>query len=327
MGPDIPPAVQIEVSPVEVAPSLSAAMVDACTSAIEGRCARFDESAAAVEGAPRARVQWLDDQWLHVRIAVTALSEGTETRKLTFEPEDAELERHRAVGLIVAAMVEMPKVVVDEPEPAPLDAPRKGPAEDEPPKATPPAEPEAQPATPAASPEPKRSSGRPSVWVDGRLLTGPVSDEGRWQLGGELRGAYGPPAAPWLVVAAARYGASPATGESVTLQLGSAGLGAGLRLDVARDWTAQGHVSLVGEVVAASATDGASGEEDGDSRLLFGSRGGIDLAWQVSNPLGLVVGLDGSWVQRGTSIRVRGDIVDRVGPVRVVIGLGARWVP
>lgn len=280
----VPALIVIELAPPEAPPALAAALVDACNHGPEAgiECALATDDNGTV--SPRlAVVTWRSAEHLavDVQVGVQSAAGGVwSTRHLDFAESDAELERWRAVGLVIATLARQGETAAAAPPPA---APPKPP---EPPA----------PAAPATSPP---SAARPRWMLD---LAGALShgQRGLDVPGASLRLSRRVLRAGVYLGAAARYDTLSAA-EQVRLHWGSLGLGLGLSLPlgdprVTLDARLEPSVELVWAKLGSS---GASA-----SGVVWGARGGAGLGWWLSSSVAAVLSLEATQLNRATEARI-----------------------
>ncbi len=254
----------------------------------------------------------------HVRIADVAIELGVSeaaiavrgpggeaVRRIRFTPGDEAIERLRSTGLIAGTLAEG----LRRAPPPPAEMPRK---------------PEApKPAAPVRAPPVTASP--PTFWLDLGAVAGPALDDGSWKGGPSLRASYAIAGLPISGLLSLRHAyRQPDEAElSVHWFSGSVGLGGQLLLLDERLWL-HARVELVGELIAAFASDPFTGREDEASRWLGGGRAGLDVAWMPHRNVGPYVGFDLTWLQSGTRVSIRDDATGRAPPYELAPSLGLR---
>src|SRR6185503_4133777 len=204
--------VVIDMGIAEPAEVLVASMVEACAKAVgDGECHLVCD---APQGPYRAIAILTWDGADKVRIEVGLRREdGTEwrNRALSFQPEDAELERFRSVGFVVGTLA----TEEQEPAPPPVVVP------------PPPVVPAPKVVAPTPSPEPQSEPSAPPASSLGLVATmGGALDEGAPRYGGSLRGRLG--FSSWLgVTASAGASVRPRDHRELELRFLEAGVGLG----------------------------------------------------------------------------------------------------
>jgi hypothetical protein len=266
-------------------------MVEACTRAIaHGRCALVSETLETEqqESPAVAIVAWDDPRGRTARIEVglrRTARDSWRTRTIEFAPQDAQEERWRSIGLVIATLTGEATSNSDVAPPPPRleEAPRPRPA-----------------ALPAI---PRRSM---QAWADLGVVLAPGLDNGAAQRGVDLRAGWAPTAQPLFISVGARFTGSPrdvSTGVSVAWTTLAAGVGVVTRAasdELRFDARLEGIAERIGASVVAS--DGTS---DSQSRWVGGARLGLDAAWMPSRFLGAVASLEGAYVAGATSVQVR----------------------
>jgi hypothetical protein len=300
--------VVIDMGMAEPAEVLVASMVEACTKAVgDGDCHLVRD---APQGPYRAIAILTWEGLDKVRIEVgLRRDDGTEwrTRALSFQPEDAEVERFRSVGFVVGTLAteESPP-----PPPPPVEAP---------PPVAPPPKPEPPP-RPLPKPEPTPPV-RPvsSIGLVGTI--GGALDEGAPRYGGALRGRFG--VSSWIGVTTSVGGSlRPRDQNELMLRFLDAGVGLGFVLSRPRPIGWELDVQAVVESFYAQA--GAGGEADSANRILPAARAELDLVWRVAPPVEILVGGNLFARPASTTVMVGGESVGTTGILEVGIVAGAR---
>lgn len=265
----------ISVAPPAPAPMLERALSESCSSAARPvRCEILEPSSRLV---PTATVRW--DSASRARVEVTgagaAAGETSETRDVEFRPEDTDVARWQAVGLVVASLVDSSGVLPD-PEVEPPRASQRAPASFE----------------------------RAIVWIDGGAALGRGLDPGALRLGGWLGGGYRLPGVPLFVGIGASFGAGAgsAVGLTGTWTGFTAQVGAVLEARPV-DLVVRPRAGVVAERLVGEAS-GGPGREASGSRWLDGATLGAELVWPAREPVSLLVGADATWLSGGTAIRL-----------------------
>lgn len=316
------PAVVIEIAASDAASPLAATLAQACTAASsEGPCvlARSDADGAAVPRAI-AIVAWSTGDRRSVRIQLgRKLPDGPRwvERELSFKPEDAEVERWRATGLVIATLASGAEADEDappEPKPAP-DEPAPARSSDRP--ARPP------PRPPAPAP---RAPGPVAVWLDAAAAAGPALDDGTWRAGPSARASLALSRLPVLALASFRYLVRPTDERGVSLRWTSLSIGTGGHVAPVATLRVDARLELVAESIDARVTEAATGAEDSGGRWVAGGRAGLDAAWMALPSLGVTAGVDATLVRGGTVVRLREAPVARAAPLTVAPSIGLRLV-
>jgi hypothetical protein len=298
------PFVLVEVASTGAPPEYPAALVAACSQAIdEGACVLSDASEPPEQVRAVAIVTWQGPDQLSVRVQV-GLRRGDQPKWLTsdlrFQQADDRLERWKTVGYAIRTLVgewekgapppkrlPAPGAMGSGPQPQPSRVDHSSPA-----------------AAAAAAP---RSNQRPTRWVGAGALVGPGLDSGTWRAGawGELAQVLG--SMPLFVAISGSYALRGADDRGLSAQwvtLG-AGLGAfgslgpsGLDLRL--------QLQLLADHLQASARDPVSTRTETASLWTPGLRAGLSAAWPVTRPAALLVGIDGWTLWQTASIRIAG---------------------
>jgi hypothetical protein len=309
----IPPTIAVEIAaPDGESPHLSV-LLEACSRAAPGPCAKAGEPSEGV--APTAAiVTWEAGGHLRARVEVGTRAGGKptwSTRTLSFRAEDAEVERWRTVGLVIATLAS----AGGDPEPTGAAA-------------VPPAAAAAKPPSAGPAPAPVADGGSapwPWIWIDGTLVAGPATDDGVWRVGGSLRGEIAARSVPALALLSLRYLARPADDAGVAVQWASGSVGFGVHVAPwGGELRLQGRLEVAAELVAASVGDPGTGETDSGSRWVAAARAGVDAVYMLGPSLGVLAGVDATIAQSGTLIRLRGDRALRALPFTMSPSLGVR---
>lgn len=308
LEPMVPAAIIIELAPVDAPPALTAAMVDACNHGPEAGidCALATEDNSTVSSR-LAVVTWRSPSHasVDVQVGVQGPHGGVwSTRHLDFAESDAEVERWRAVGLVIATLArQSDEAAKKPPEPAPAPKPVVAP-------------PPAPPASPA------RRAPRWTLDLAGNLARGTKLLDVR---GGSLRVSRLLLAPGFHANAGARYDVLAASSVELRWVWLTAGVGLSVPLSDPRitlDTRLEPTFALANATFAA-ADASASGK-------LWGLREGVGIAWWPSGWVGLALSLEAAQLNRATVARlVAADGATeqtlRVGAVTWGASLGLRF--
>lgn len=250
-------------------PRLAQITIESCNTALgEGHCSAAAEAGSA---AWFVRVSWDDAERLRARIEIrrdASTSEPDAVREIEFSQADEIEQRHKALGLIIAAYVVANTRSAPDPEPV----------------ATARAEPVPEPA-PAPTPSHRRF---PTWYGDFALSAGPGLDRGEPSLGLMLRGGVRPfdIALGGLLSlrAARRFDAT-----SVLWLSGSAGLALLLQTPLS-PLAVEARAEVVAQRMQTEAQDPASGERDGAGVWRFGGQLGAELHLRLASSFFLFAG-------------------------------------
>jgi hypothetical protein len=298
------PFVSIDVSgPTVGDPRAQYALVQACDEAFSaGRCGLATEAVPAGSAVRHARVRWLDEDQLRVRVELAEHGQA-QRRELEFRTTDSPIERWRAVGLVVGT-------IADESTARSMTAAPPAPAVSTP---TPEPSPRAVP-TPLAPPD---------AWLDATFIGGPALGSS-WRFGGSLRTShrvYG----PVFALGSVRYAERPTDARNLQLRWFWPSIGAGGTWRPAMDFDLQARLELLAELAEATATDGR-GRQDSSKRWAAGARIGADAGWRLLEWGELVVGGDVSYTGHPIEVRVGNDSVGSVPSTSVTVGAGFRFL-
>jgi hypothetical protein len=281
-------------------PGGESALADACSAALSDGVCVFVPPLGEHTKVAEVAVELGDNE-----AGITVRGPGGEAvRRIRFAQGDETIERLRSTGLIAGTLAE---------------GLRRAPPQVEPPRKPAPVE----PAPPVRAPGVVKAP--PTFWLDLAAVAGPALDDGSWKGGPSLRASYTIAGLPISGLVSARYGyRRPDEAElSVHGFSGSVGLGGQLLLLDERLWL-HARVELVGELIAAFASDPFTGREDQASRWLGGGRAGADVAWMPHRNVGPYAGFDLTWLQSGTRVSIRDDATGRAPPYELGPSLGVR---
>jgi hypothetical protein len=322
----VPPDVAIEISAADAASPHVATLIEACTKALaRGRCALATASEAGDASQATAIVGWEGTDHGRVRIQVGVHRDGQPrwiSRELTFRAQDAEVERWRAAGLVVATLAGAARegeVSEETPAADARDAQRR--ATQEPP---PPA-PRDHILSRRGRLEPAAPQSRSTIVIDAAVASGPALDDGTWRVGPSGRLGYALARLPFAAWVGARWGARPRDDSGVSATWTGLTVGVGPWISLASDRVVfAGRVELLGELVSASVVEPETEAVDEGERWMPGARAGIDGAWSFARPLAVVAGVDVSFLRHATVLEVRRQPVARASVVALTTVIGLR---
>jgi hypothetical protein len=281
------PAVVIEMSASDASTPNAQVLVEACSDGLRGGgpCA-LEDSGATDSARAVAIVSWEGSGRGAAKIEVgvrRAAHADWLTRHVTFDPSDAEIERWRSVGLIIATLVgsEVAKAPVPPPETS-LPAPA-------PPKPSP-------PPPPAPTPEAATSW---SFEVGAAASRGAGDVFGAWGPTGRVGAAFR--RTPVFVTGSLRYEIEPPGAAQVRLEWGWVSLGAGIGAPLGRTpllLEARLEPTLGG--IRATSLGSAPAQAGG----LFGVREGVALTWWWAHWIGLSLSAEALETTRSTVVNV-----------------------
>lgn len=288
--------VAVDVAPPTAPREQVVTLLAACSRAVaEAQCL---PAAEVTQGQTQAVaiVTWRGDESVRVEVGLRAEGKPVwRTRNLTFNPDDAVIERWRAVGYVVGTLARDERPA-DEPEPAPAADPE--------PKApiVPPAAPKPAPATvdtPAKNASSAPRGGPARAAIDVGAVFGPSWNGLR--SGGVLRTRW-PLPEPLRVLASVRYLARPSdetglSGRWLTLGAGVAGV---LGTD---QFEASAGLELRGEYSEARVED-ALGRSGSDGGVLPGLGLYLGGAFMPTPVVGVYLGGDAELMFAKTTILV-----------------------
>ena len=318
----------------------AAALLAACNSGLEsGRC-ELGEQHSAKEALGLAIVSWRGGDELHALVEVARRRREGEawlTEELTFQSQDALVERYRAIGLAVATQFrEMgrppPGATESSPGAQSREAATQAATAER--SAEAPQQPVPKPATRPASTErpralaplPREQAGasrapRGLPWLTAGATVGADVDSGLLRLGAGA-GLFSAPL-PWPVffTVAARYErATLDPSIPITWLKGAVGVGGFLTLPARLRLSAQ--VAGVLESVSASTTDPALGRQDAAARGLRGIEGKASLIWPDRARFALEVGVTAERVNAATLVTLHRVPQATLGVTSFGAGLG-----
>ncbi len=307
------PVVVIEIAAESPRPPFADELAAACTAGLgEGHCVLGDgDSPAARDARAVVFVGWeTGESTARVEIDFRDAAAGSlVVRDLVFQPNDIRVERWRAVGLAVGAVVSAIEAI-DPPQP---EATKRN---DE--TTREPSSQSTRDATSDAAAEELKSA----RWIGIEFKAAPAMDDGTLRFGGALRFSQRIQAAPVLVGCSAEYLWRPSDTRGVsvgwsTITLGLGGtfsLGAGLSLEPRlvgiADW-------LRAEVEDDDGTDGGSA-------FSLGARLGLDLVFS-DGLVAPMLGFEGQWLARPTRVELGDETIGRSGPVSYLASAGVRF--
>ena len=298
--------VVIDVGDAQPPRELIVALVEACTQAAApaGADCRLVRDAPNEPYQAIAIVTWEEGGKARVEVGVRRdpVSEWR-TRELSFQAQDAEIERFRSVGFVIGSLATASS---DDAVPKTAGEPEPGPPKPPPPPATPPPVPIVAP-TPKPSPPPPAPLGRGWIGLGGTLGGG--LDRGAPRYGGRLNaGIRIVPHLAAIVSAGASFRARDDKGLSAQW------LDAGAGLSFALLPPERSHLELRLELLAEQFTAGVvdEGEHASGIRTVLASRAGFDAVFVLVGPLELVLTGE-STLRPATSLYVRGE---RAGATR-----------
>jgi hypothetical protein len=298
----MPAPVVIDVGDAQPPRDLVVALVDACSQA----AAPAATECRLVRDAPNepysaiAIVTWEEGGKARVEVGVRRdpISEWR-TRELTFQAQDAEVERYRSVGFVIGSLATATRDVAA----SGTTKPDEPPAEPPPPPLATPVPVRAPASEPTPEPTPSKPAGPSHGWIGLRGTLGGGLDRGAARYGGRLgAGIRVVPALAAIVSAGASLRARDETG----LQAQWLDVGCGLAFAI---WPTQGlHLELRAEVLAEQFSADASNDVKHDSRIrtVAAFRPGVDVVVVVARPLAIVLGGEATF-RPATTVDVEGE--------------------
>lgn len=303
------PAVVVDIGPPPAPPELATTLVTACSHAVaDGNCRLAGARGSPPETRAAVRVVWQQPDELRADLYLTLRGPPARrlARTLTFRVADAPVERWRAAGFAIGALVGEAQA-----RPAPSALPPEG---------SPVAPAEARDQAPS-EPEYRR---RP-IWIGLGALTGPGLSDSTWRFGGWVRGDYTFETLPLLVTLAASYAASPEDERGLGADWLALGVGTGVHFTAsAARLEFRMRAELLAERLEVAATDEVSELEDSGSRWAVGPRLGAQLTWPYDSVVAAVAGVSGWTLSDETTIELRGAEVAAAPWAGVALGLGVR---
>jgi hypothetical protein len=308
------PAVVVEMPASDAAAPYAQVLVDACTGGLRdgGVCALdagTGDSSRAV-----AIVSWEGTHRSAAKIDV-GVRRGAQAdwraRRVTFAASDAEIERWRSVGLIIATLV---------------GGEAAGPAATSEPAPTPPAPSPERPAAekPVAPPEPRAAT---SWFLEGGAAAARGASDGLGAWGATARAGVLFRGTPLFLTASLRYEAQPLATAQVHLEWGWLAVGVGVAAPIAPDLVVEARL----EPTLGGARASSPGATQAPSGALFGVREGVGMTWWAGRWLGPTLSLDVLETTGSTVVNLAGDAgntaIAKAQWVGWSAGLGLRFRP
>jgi hypothetical protein len=298
----MPAPVVIDVGDAQPPRELVVALVEACSQA----AAPAATECRLVRDAPNepysaiAIVTWEEGGKARVEVGVRRdpISEWR-TRELTFQAQDAEVERYRSVGFVIGSLATATR---DEAASKPA-TPDESPAEPPPPPIPTPVPVAVPPHEPTTEPTPSPPSGPSRAWMGLSGTIGGGLDRGAARYGGRLGGGFR--VLP-VLAAVVSGGASLRARDDTGLAAQWLDLGGGLAFTI---WPPAGtHLELRAEVLAERFSADASNELEEQSmlRTTAAFRPGVDAVVVVAQPLAFVIGAEATF-RPATTVNVQGE--------------------
>ncbi len=311
------PPVVVDIGPPPTPPELSTTLIAACSDAVpSGSCLLPSHPERPQRPRAVVYVTWQQPEQRAADLSVTMGESGAGrqvVRTLTFQDADALLERWRAVGFAVGALVDEQEAEVAASQPPPPPPPRPAP---------PPPLGQDLDRDPAASePAPDHHP----FWAAVGAFAAPGLADGSWRFGGWLRADLAFEAAPLLITGAVSYAASPEDDRALNASWLAMGLGAGAYLNLpAARLGLRLRAEVFAERMGVWAHDHVTGLEDSGSRWAVGPRLGLDGSWPYDGVVAAVAGVTAWTINDDTVIRVHGQDAASVPWAALALGLGAR---
>lgn len=280
------PPVVIEMPASDAGAPFAQTLVEACTDGLgaSGPCALEGAATEASTAHAVAIVSW-DGGGRGAATVEVGVRRGAQadwrTRRVAFAASDAEIERWRSLGLIIATLVGGETPHDAAPPAAPPPAPER------------PAPPQLASAEKAP---PKAASSTWSFEAGAVGARGAADALGAW--GPSVRASVALHETPFFVTASFRYETESASAQ-VRIDWGWAALGVGLATSPAGPVLVEGRVEPTLGFVRASASDAVT-----QSGLLFGVREGAALTWWWARWIGPSLSADVVETTRSTSVEV-----------------------
>jgi len=275
-------AILVEVSPPAPAP-IERALLRACTDAAHVECG---SSTVGPDVTLEARVTWSSSTTVEVRVTA---QDGTRprSRDIVFRPTDGEMERWRAVGLIVASLV-----TSDEQQSSELVAP-----------------------TPMKLPRRARNA----VWIGIGALVGNGTSAGPPRYGGWLSAGYQIAGLPAFLSLGSSYARAGANDAGIEGQWATFSLGGGLRFEstALRLLVRPGLGVSFQRMAAQSERSFMSG-----SRWVPATQAALTVCWPSRSVVALSLGALGSFASGATGVREGGVAVASFPSLGYALTLG-----
>jgi hypothetical protein len=261
----------IAISPRAPSPSLGRILVDSCSEAARPReCALASPESTE---PPTASVSWTSPSSAEVRVEPVDGRSGLE-RSIEFRDTDAEEDRYRALGLVLAALASPPETEVRS--------------------------------KPVREAEPAAKTTAPITWVEGGIEVGRGLSPGPLRRGGFLSVGYRPARFPVFASMGAGFATSNRTDENITPAWTTFSFGIGVAATATSlDLSIRPRLDAV-FTHAVAEIDAPRDRADSGSRWLPGAAASLELAWPASSRVGLVLGGAAHCLSGGTAVRVDG---------------------
>jgi hypothetical protein len=301
-------AIAVEIAQADAASPHASVLVHACTQGLRagGECALATDA----EAEPSAAVAVVSWDGAHLSAQVRVGVRGSPradwfTSQLRFAPWDAEVERWRAVGLVVATLAAGAASGSSTPSPPSPRAPAAVSPLDR------------MPAR-AEAEHPSRELVPWSFELAGHVARGAAGGFGA--RGGSVR-AEARIASSFFATGAFRYEIEPRTGDLADLEWGwiSAGVGAAMWVEGTPLLLEARFEPMAGRVQASLAEGVGQGESS--SGFLFGARQGVAATWWALDWLGFALDAELSETTRRTVLRASVGGA-RIAPIAVVPPVG-----
>ena len=274
-------AAPVVIQGLPAAEAERAAALSACSDALKHRrcVASDDPEPQAGTASAEAIIAWPDGDDRHVRVVLERFDTRPARRikrDTRFAEGDPGIERWRTVGLVIAALVgesESPSGASEGAEERLMMGPLA------------------------------HASDR-AGWIGLSALLGPGLDDGSVRLGGALEGAIAVRSSPIFFLAVMSHALRPADERNLDVRWTTVALGGGARTVLPNvDIGLRVHAEALLEYLHASSASGGP-LIGGGSRLGPGLRGGVDVVWPASRPLGVTLGFTMWSLSGGTAIQL-----------------------
>jgi hypothetical protein len=294
------PVVVVQGLPSAPSAAERRAALGACSEALKHRSCVSDDDPRRDATTPVATavISWPDGSDRRVRVTLDRFdaSSGPLNRDIHFAEEDPAIERWRAIGLVVAALMGESDTLrgdAAESEPRPFTGAAGGPA-------------------------------LPAWWFGLSALIGPGLDDGTVRLGGALHGALALRPSPFFLRASASHALRPLDDRGLGVRWTTLGVGAGAGARVpSLDLGWRIHLEAMCEYLVAEGPGATL--SGGGSRLSPGLRGGADVRWPASQAWGATLGFAMWSLPGGTAIQLDQRKLGSSQWLSYAALLGAEW--
>jgi hypothetical protein len=289
------PGVVIEMAAPDRDSPHARALVESCTRGVrEGPCALAKKPADSEPLGALAIVAWsAGHRVARIEVGIRRADRAEWlSRKIEFGPADAEVERWRAVGLVIATLVGDVRAALEAPKAA----------------APPPAAPPPAPVRDTSAPPRPAPIRHDTFWFDAAAVVATALDDGVWQVGPSVRASAAPLRFPVFGSVSGRWSIRPTDGSNLGVQWWSFSIGVGVSLSPVASVPVrvEPRAELALQHTRASVVEAGSGASDAEGRWTLGGRLAADAVWAPGSRFGAFVGAEASIFPGTTEVLVRG---------------------